>query len=78
MSLADTLATRRSNVGCGMRKVLASLPPKDRDALLAALDDPSYSGAVLSRMLREEGVMVSDFTIRRHRRTDCSCYRGAK
>lgn len=78
MSLTKAPPTKRYAGGCGVSKALGALPPSDQDTLLKALADSTYSGAVLSRMLREEGVVVSDFTIRRHRRTDCACYRNAK
>lgn len=58
---------------CTIKALLLSLPDKERDALLAAMNNPAKSHTFISRVLRDEGHNISSNTVGRHRRGDCSC-----
>lgn len=74
MSLSQRLSEyEKPRVGmmCTTCKVIADASPDDRDALLAAMDDPRISNAGISRILREEGYPIGDSAVRRHRKGEC-------
>lgn len=84
MSLSDKLAkaSEKPNSFCKLGVLLYSevLPEKDRKYLVDAVDvsseDPRrISNADIARVLREEGFNISDSSVDRHRRKDCSCSR---
>jgi hypothetical protein len=52
------------------------MPVLDKDALLDALADPLYSSSDIARALQDEGFDISNYTLRYHRRGDCSCARN--
>jgi hypothetical protein len=62
---------------CGVKKVLDSLDPADRDDLIAALamDPGDVMHSTISRVLRARGIELSDQTIGRHRNGVCRCER---
>ena len=85
MSLSDRLqnasATAKASV-CKIGKLLQTdqLPLEDKKYLSTILDTPEndpnrVTNAALARVLREEGFDISDSSVDRHRRGDCSCYR---
>ena len=85
MSLSERLqnvsVTAKASV-CKIGKILQAdkLSQEDKKYLSAILDvpenDPSrVTNAALARVLREEGFDVSDSSVDRHRRGDCSCQR---
>lgn len=57
---------------CRTCAALSEASPEDRAALEAALADPRYSNAGLSRILKEEGFQIQESTVRRHRRGECT------
>lgn len=58
-------------------KVLGiALADSDRADLDLALADPSITHAAIVRALRARGCAISEQTIRRHRRRECSCGAG--
>jgi hypothetical protein len=74
MVLADTLQTYKATIKgptCTMCTLLKLLLADDRKALEAALIDPSFTGAAISRALKAEGHNISDMTVNRHRKADC-------
>ena len=84
MSLSDKLAkaSEKPNSFCKLGVLLYGevLPEKDRKYLVDAVDvsnkDPRrISNADIARVLREEGFNISDSSVDRHRRKDCSCSR---
>jgi hypothetical protein len=87
MSLSDRLSSAQSdakNVFCKIGNLLQgdNLPARDREQLETALNAPltdskRITNAALARVLREEGHDISDSSMDRHRRKDCSCYRKA-
>jgi len=78
MGLADELASAkaqpRSGVRCGVYTVLASLGD-DAPALQAALNDDSFAGTAIAKVLRDRGYQIQDNTIQRHRKGRCVCPR---
>lgn len=69
----------RHRVGgtCGIKRVLDSLDPADRDDLIAALalDPAEAMHSTIARVLKARGHEVSDHTVRRHRNGECRCAR---
>ena len=75
MSLSKRIAEYEPpRIGGKCRTCLAleESSPEDRAALQAALADPRYSNAGLSRILKEEGFQIQESTVRRHRRGECT------
>ena len=75
-SLADALATaqaRKPGPRCTVAIVLDALPPADRDALRAAIADPSLSAERIAQACRNAGVPLGSSPLMRHRRNGCSC-----
>jgi hypothetical protein len=87
VSLSDRLSSAQSdakNLFCKIGNLLQgeNLSTKDKENLEVALNTPitdskRITNAALARLLREEGHDVSDSSMDRHRRKDCSCYRKA-
>lgn len=87
MSLSDRLSSAQSNAKnlfCKIGNLLQgdNLSAKDKEQLETALNAPltdskRITNAALARLLREEGHDISDSSMDRHRRKDCSCYRKA-
>jgi hypothetical protein len=85
MSLSERLqnvsVTAKASV-CKIGKILQAdkLTQEDKKYLSTILDVPEndpnrVTNAALARVLREEGFDVSDSSVDRHRRGDCSCQR---
>jgi len=83
MSLSDKLAKASEKPGSycklGVLLYTSVLPEKDKKYLNDVVDVPSgapkISNADIARVLREEGYNISDSSVDRHRRKDCSCSR---
>jgi hypothetical protein len=81
VSLADKISSAepyKTAKPCRMGETLATLAPKDRDALLAALaigrgEPGRLSNQQLSDILKSEGHEVSMKVIEIHRKGACSC-----
>lgn len=74
MSLADSLKhNKETNRGpkCSLCTLLVTMDAKDRKILQAAIDDPSYTHAGISRALIAEGMHIKPNTIQRHRHGMC-------
>jgi hypothetical protein len=74
MSLSQRIADYKpAKIGgsCRTCELLRSLPKKEAEVLQAALDDPKFSNAGLSKILKAEGYQVADSTVRRHRKGEC-------
>jgi hypothetical protein len=88
MSLSDKLieATERAaSSACklGILLIGEKLSDKEKQQLTLILqvpeDDPRrVSNSSLGKVLREEGFDISNSSVDRHRRGDCSCARKAK
>lgn len=81
MSLADRISSAepyKTAKPCAVSELLATLAPKDREALLAALaigrgEPGRLSNQQLSDILKSEGYAVSMKVIEVHRKGACSC-----
>lgn len=77
MSLFDELVHDSKDTGrqkCSLVHILQTFPPEQVNDLRKALADvASISSAALSRKLTALGYPVSQLTVARHRRHDCSC-----
>ena len=74
MGFAQRLAEyEKPRVGarCATCMIVDEASPDDREALLAAMDDPRISNAGMARIFREEGFHVGESAIRRHRKGEC-------
>lgn len=60
---------------CPVARVLASLPPKDRDVLVAALGNKDITHAAIAAVLTENGHKMAQDAMGRHRRGSCGCAR---
>ena len=68
MSLLDDLSTIRKQTNkCGVGKLLKSLPEKESEAVLKAIDDPDASLTMLARVLENHGYVMNRKTLTRHR-----------
>lgn len=64
----------KSKAPCGFAVWVDSLKPEERDAVYAALDDPSWPTATLTAGLQKFGYPYGKETVRKHRIKDCkSC-----
>jgi hypothetical protein len=61
--------------GCKVRTIAEGLEEKDKDILLAAIDNPEWQFKSLSNALADRGITIVDTAIAKHRRKQCSCFR---
>jgi len=77
VSLSEALQNpqkAQNGLPCTVGVLLKGLDSADKEALLAALGDPSVQGTWLARQITENvGVNMKGVTIQRHRRGDCLC-----
>ena len=74
MSLADALKKEkitRKGPGCGICALIKTMNPADAKALIAALDDPTFTAASIHRALKAEGHTASASIVLRHRNKNC-------
>lgn len=60
---------------CKVRTIAESLSEKDREILLQAVDDTTWSFKTLSNELARRGLVLTDAGIAKHRRRQCACFR---
>jgi hydroxymethylpyrimidine/phosphomethylpyrimidine kinase len=77
MSLADRLEAGPATVvhgnPCSVATALSALPPKERTALQAMLDDRRWTQSMIYDALAAEGVQVGKQSVGRHRSAKCRC-----
>ena len=74
MSLLDGLTPPLKKSACKVRTLLASLDSKDAQILEAALANVHlWPARTLQNALIERKIIVSDVSIGRHRKGQCSC-----
>jgi hypothetical protein len=88
MSLSDKLSkatelAKTSLCKIGVLLTTDALSPKDREQLAVILEVPMHDpkrvpNSILAKVLREEGHDISNSSVDRHRRGDCSCTRKVK
>ena len=74
MTLADALTAHKvayKGPKCSMCRLVGDLPKADRDALLSALADPTFTHAAIARALHAEGFKIAALTVGRHRKGEC-------
>ena len=68
MSLLDDLNSLPAYTNeCGVGKLLKSLPDKESEAVLKAIDNPNTSMTMLARVLEKNGYVLHRKTLTRHR-----------
>ena len=78
-TLADTLSKQKPRSGgpsCALCEIILTLQPEDVEALNQALTDSRMSAGMIRLALEQHGYSVSDNTLRRHRRRECSALRA--
>ena len=66
-----SLPTRKFS--CAVRTLFETLEPKDVTILKDAVANFDWKPKTLSRALRDRGIVISDDSIARHRKGQCSC-----
>ena len=61
--------------GCKVRTVAEGLEPKDKEILIAAVNNSDWNFKTLSNELAKRGISIVDTGIARHRRKQCACFR---
>lgn len=65
------------NRGCGVSRLLTSLPDKDAGEVRKVLDDPRYTGSAIYAALATRVIdPPSAGIITRHRGRTCGCFRN--
>jgi hypothetical protein len=73
MGLLENLTPPEKITSCKVRTILTGLDEKDKQVLIAAIDNPAWAHEVLSRELKLRGLSVAPSTIKLHRQKACSC-----
>jgi hypothetical protein len=58
---------------CSVHKLANTMPPKDRDELLQAVNEGVVPATVIERVLAKRGLVLKQASIQRHRRKECGC-----
>jgi hypothetical protein len=58
---------------CAVRTIRNKLDKKDQEILDGALANPDFNSGALARELSSRGLRISDVSILRHRKKECSC-----
>lgn len=73
-SLEDfTAASQPTRPVCTIHKIMRALDPKDRDVLTAAFSNPEITAVAIGAVLKANGHDVTQHTVARHRRGQCTC-----
>jgi 5,10-methylene-tetrahydrofolate dehydrogenase/methenyl tetrahydrofolate cyclohydrolase len=75
MMLEDLTPPGRT-YACKVRTVAEGLEPKDKDILIAAVNNPDWNFKTLSNELAKRGITIVDTGIAKHRRKQCACFRN--
>jgi hypothetical protein len=67
----DSVSEKHRGRPCLTCQLLGGLAKRDRDALVAALDDSGLTTAAIVRVLHSEGYEVGYNAVRRHRLGGC-------
>lgn len=70
---AFRVAGNRPGLPCPVAAVLTGLEPADRKILEDALADPDVRHSVIEAVLLNEGIVLRQLVIGRHRRRVCRC-----
>jgi hypothetical protein len=58
---------------CAVRTLRSKLEKKDQEILDGALANTEFNSGALARELSSRGLRISDVSILRHRKDECSC-----
>lgn len=58
---------------CATKVLLNKLEKKDQEILIAALANEAWAAKALARELTNRGLKISDHSLLRHKRKECSC-----
>jgi hypothetical protein len=58
---------------CAVRTLREKLEKKDQEILDGAIANPEFNSGALARELSSRGLRISDVSILRHRKKECSC-----
>jgi hypothetical protein len=58
---------------CAVRTIRNKLEKKDQEILDEALANSDFNSGALARELSSRGLRISDVSILRHRKKECSC-----
>ena len=74
-SLFAEIEAENTHVGprCTVAVILDELTPEDAAALRAAFSKQAFTAAAIARTLRKRGHRITDGTVQRHRKGECSC-----
>jgi hypothetical protein len=75
MMLEDLIPPGRT-YACKVRTVAEGLEPKDKDILIAAVNNSDWNFKTLSNELAKRGITIVDTGIAKHRRKQCACFRN--
>ena len=74
MSLLSGMTPPTKRSSCKVRTLIATLEPKDAQILEQALADVHlWPARTLQNALSERKIIISDISIGRHRKGQCSC-----
>lgn len=71
--MLEGLAIPSRKFSCAVRTMIETLEPKDVSIFEAAINNLDWRPKTLSRALRDRGLIISDDSIARHRKGQCSC-----
>lgn len=66
-------ASAKKGPQCSVTAILGAIGAEKRDAMLAALGDPSIDSGAISKWLLKNGYDAKPHTLARHRRKECRC-----
>lgn len=76
MGLLDDLTPTRRNFSCRIKEAADNLSKDDAERLYEAVGNiTGWTAKGLARELGKRGLLISDHSINRHRRGECSCSR---
>jgi hypothetical protein len=58
---------------CAVRTLREKLEKNDQEILDGAIANPEFNSGALARELSSRGLRISDVSILRHRKKECSC-----
>jgi hypothetical protein len=71
--MLEDLKPPRKIHSCAVRTIRNKLEKKDQEILDGALANPEFNSGALARELSSRGLKISDVSILRHRKKECSC-----
>lgn len=74
--MLESLVVPKRRYPCRVRDVAESLETKDKDILIAAVENPEWAYIALENALGKLGITVSQSSIKKHRTKVCSCFRS--